>query len=49
MAYWGDFAKKVKISLGIFDGRSVDGNPKIIGAARVQIDFWDPEGGYYLN
>jgi len=21
----------------------------VIGAARVQIDFWDPEDGYYLN
>ena len=21
----------------------------VIGAARVQVDFWDPEGGYYLN
>ena len=21
----------------------------MIGAARVQIDFWDPEDGYYLN
>jgi hypothetical protein len=49
VVYWGDFAKKVKISGGLFDGGSVDGNPKIIGAARVQIDFWDPEGGYYLN
>ena len=29
--------------------RSATGNPKFIGAARVQIDFWDPEDGYYLN
>ena len=21
----------------------------VIGAGRVQVDFWDPEGGYYLN
>ena len=24
-------------------------SPKVLGAARVQIDFWDPEDGYYLN
>ena len=29
--------------------RSATGNPEVIGAARVQIDFWDPEDGYYLN
>ena len=23
--------------------------PRSSGAARVQIDFWDPEDGYYLN
>jgi len=49
VVYWGTFAKKVKVSAGAFDGKSADGNPKIIGAARVQIDFWDPEDGYYLN
>ncbi len=47
--YWGDFAKKVKVSVGAFDGATATGNAKILGAARVQIDFWDPEGGYYLN
>lgn len=51
VAYWGDFGSKakVKISAGAFDGRSADGNPDVIGAARVQIDFWDAEDGYYLN
>ena len=51
IAYWGDFAKKVKVSIGAFDGASATGNsdPDIIGAARVQIDFWDEESGYYLN
>jgi hypothetical protein len=51
VAYWGDFGKKtkVKISAGAFDGKSADGNPDVIGAARVQIDFWDAEDGYYLN
>jgi hypothetical protein len=49
VAYWGTFAKKVKVSAGAFDGGSADGNSNVIGAARVQIDFWDPEDGYYLN
>lgn len=51
VAYWGDFGKKakVKISGGAFDGHSADGNSDVIGAARVQIDFWDAEAGYYLN
>jgi len=39
----------VKVSAGAFDGGSATGNSKVIGAARVQIDFWDPEDGYYLN
>ncbi len=49
VAYWGTFAKKVKVSVGAFDGKSATGNPEVLGAARVQIDFWDPEDGYYLN
>ena len=49
VAYWGTFAKKIKVSIGGFDGRTATGNPAVIGAARVQIDFWDPEDGYYLN
>ena len=49
VVYWGDFAKKVKVSVGAFDGGSATGNRKILGAARVQIDFWDKEDGYYLN
>jgi hypothetical protein len=47
--YFGTFAKKVKVGAGVFDGGSADGNPKVITAARVQIDFWDPEDGWYLN
>lgn len=47
--YWGTFAKKVKVSVGAFDGQSATGRPQVIGAARVQVDFWDPEDGYYLN
>jgi hypothetical protein len=49
VVYWGQFAKKVKVSVGAFDGKSATGNPEVLGAARVQIDFWDPEDGYYLN
>jgi len=49
IVYWGQFAKKIKVSAGAFDGGSATGNSKVIGAARVQIDFWDPEDGYYLN
>jgi hypothetical protein len=48
VAYWGDFGK-VKVSGGGFDGLSTNGNPDLIGAARVQVDLWDKEGGYYLN
>ena len=47
-AYWGQF-DKVKVSVGAFDGASLTGNPSVLGAGRVQVDFWDPEPGYYLN
>jgi hypothetical protein len=47
--YYGTFAKKVKVSGGVFDGASSTGNSRVLSAARVQIDFWDPEDGYYLN
>jgi len=46
--YWGQFGK-VKVSAGGFDGTSATGSATLIGAGRIQIDFWDPEGGYYLN
>ncbi len=49
IAYWGDF-NKVKVSVGGFDGGSAGtGRSQMIGAARVQVDFWDKEDGYYLN
>ena len=48
IAYWGDF-KKVKVSAGAFDGKSATGASDVLAAARVQIDFWDKEDGYYLN
>jgi hypothetical protein len=49
VVYWGTFAKKVKVSAGAFDGGSATHNNKLLTAARIQIDFWDPEDGYYLN
>jgi hypothetical protein len=48
VAYWGQF-DKVKVSAGAFDGTSATGDDTLIGAGRVQVDFWDPEAGYYLN
>jgi len=50
VAYWGDFFKKtMKVSVGAFDGKSATGKGEVLGAARVQFDFWDKEDGYYLN
>jgi hypothetical protein len=46
--YWGQFGK-VKVSGGGFDGASATGDSTLIGAGRIQVDFWDPEAGYYLN
>jgi hypothetical protein len=46
--YWGQF-EKVKLSGGAFDGASLTGDDTALLAGRVQIDFWDPEDGYYLN
>ncbi|HEX6314685.1 MAG TPA: hypothetical protein VFZ73_07485, partial [Gemmatimonadaceae bacterium] len=48
VAYWGQFGK-VKLSGGAFDATPSNTADNLIGAGRVQIDFWDPEGGYYLN
>ncbi len=52
VAYWGDFkagSAKVKASVGAFDGASATGDASILWAERIQVDFWDPEDGYYLN
>lgn len=46
--YWGQF-DKVKVSAGAFDGTSLNGDDTLVAAGRVQVDFWDPEDGYYLN
>jgi hypothetical protein len=47
-AYWGQFGK-VKVSAGGFDGTTATGDATLITAGRIQVDFWDPEPGYYLN
>jgi hypothetical protein len=52
VTYWGDYkvgSATVKVSVGSFDGPSADGLTGLIWATRVQVDFWDPENGYYLN
>lgn len=49
VAYWGDFAEKVKVSAGVFDIPSTLNNNDVMTAARVQLDLWDFEPGYYLN
>jgi hypothetical protein len=46
--YWGQFSK-VKVAAGAFDGPTTTGDNDVLGAFRGQIDFWDPEDGYYLN
>src|SRR5436190_1459290 len=46
--WWGDFSK-VKLSAGAYDGLSATGKKDVIGAGRIQVDFWDKEDGYYLN
>jgi len=46
--YWGQFGM-AKVSAGAFDGASATGKSTVIGAGRVQFDFWESEPGYYLN
>lgn len=46
--YWGQFGK-VKLSGGAFDGPTLTGDDTVLVAGRAQVDFWDPEDGYYLN
>jgi hypothetical protein len=47
-AYWGQFGI-LKVSAGAFDGMTATGDDTLITAGRVQLNFWDPEPGYYLN
>ena len=49
--YWGQF-DKVKLSGGAYDGSSTgvgNSSTNLMTAGRIQVDFWDPEAGYYLN
>jgi hypothetical protein len=46
--YWGQFGI-LKVSGGIFDGPTLTAKTEPMFAARAQLDFWDPENGYYLN
>jgi hypothetical protein len=46
--YWGQFGK-AKFSAGVFDVPSTTDSKKVLYASRLQFDFWDQEGGYYLN
>lgn len=48
VAYWGTFGI-AKVSAGVFDVPSTIGRGEVLVAGRVQLDFWDPEPGYYLN
>jgi len=48
VAYWGQFGI-AKVSFGVFDIPSTKGDSDVLYAGRVQLDFWDKEGGYYLN
>jgi hypothetical protein len=46
--YWGQFGM-LKASAGAFDVPSTVGTSNKVYAARLQLDLWDPEKGYYLN
>jgi hypothetical protein len=46
--YWGQFGM-LKASGGVFDIPKTTGTSNKVYAGRLQLDLWDPEGGYYLN
>lgn len=47
--YWGQFGI-AKVSLGAFDVQGLTKEDSdVLYAGRVQLDFWDPEPGHYLN
>lgn len=49
LMYWGQFGI-AKVSLGAFDIQDLTKDSSdVLYAGRVQLDFWNPEGGYYLN
>lgn len=48
VAYWGDFGR-LKASAGVFDVPATTNNNDLVYAARLQLNLWDLEPGYYLN
>ncbi|MBS0419994.1 MAG: hypothetical protein JSR66_19945 [Proteobacteria bacterium] len=47
--YWGQFGI-LKVSAGAFGQPGLPkGSSDVLWAGRAQLDFWDPETGYYLN
>ena len=46
--YWGQFGI-FKVAAGAFDVPSTVGTANVVSSARVMVDLWDPEAGYYLN
>ena len=46
--YWGQFGI-VKVAVGAFDVPSTVGTSNVVSSARVMVDLWDKEVGYYLN
>jgi hypothetical protein len=46
--YWGQFGI-VKVAVGAFDVPSTVGTSNVVSSARVMVDLWDKEAGYYLN
>jgi hypothetical protein len=46
--YFGQFGR-MRVEAGAYDGTSATGDNDLIGAGRVQYDFWDPEPGHYMN
>ena len=46
--YWGQFGI-VKVAVGAFDVPSTVGTSNVVSSARLMVDLWDKEVGYYLN
>jgi hypothetical protein len=46
--YWGQFGI-FKVAAGFFDVPSTVGTSNVVSSARVMVDLWDKESGYYLN
>ncbi|HEY6923939.1 MAG TPA: hypothetical protein VI653_10750 [Steroidobacteraceae bacterium] len=46
--YWGQFGI-FKVAAGFFDVPSTVGTANVVSSARVMVDLWDKESGYYLN